>query len=181
MGYSEKLNLSFVSFKLVLLSLNMREMANKGDTMKMKKDYAKMLYLQSDLTQQEIAERVGTSAQTVCKWKADDKWDSLKANFVISRQETLSRVYAQINQVFSELESVNDKGEAIIKSISSAKADTLSKLASTAKALENELSISIYIDVFIKFGNWLRDADFALAKKMAELQDSFIKEQLRNV
>lgn len=154
-------------------------MANKSDSMKMKKDYAKMLFLQSNLTQQEIAERVGTSAQTICKWKADDKWDSLKANYVISRQETLSRTYAQINQIFSQLEAPDESGKEN-RAISSKEADTLSKLASTAKALESDLSISVYIDVFIKFGNWLRDADFALAKKMAELQDAFIKEQLRN-
>ncbi|MCX7100034.1 MAG: hypothetical protein NTX38_00690, partial [Methylobacter sp.] len=88
---------------------------------------------------------------------------------------------AQINQIFSELETMNDAGESIIKSISASKADTLCKLSAAAKALETELSISIFIDVFIKFGNWLREADFATSKKMVELQDSFIKEQLRNV
>jgi DNA-binding XRE family transcriptional regulator len=155
-------------------------MAKKSDTMKLKRDYARMLYLKDNLTQQEIAERVGTSQQTICKWKADDNWDSLKANFVISRQETLSRTYAQINQVFSQLESLSESGELIIRTINPREADTLSKLAATAKALETELSISIYIDVFIKFGNWLREADFATSKKMVELQDSFIKEQLRN-
>lgn len=155
-------------------------MAKKSDTMKLKRDYARMLYLKDNLTQQEIAERVGTSQQTICKWKADDNWDSLKANFLISRQETLSRTYAQINQIFTELESVSDLGAVVTKSISSTKADTLCKLAAAAKGLETELSISVYIDVFIKFGNWLREADFATSKKMVELQDSFIKEQLRN-
>jgi len=152
----------------------------KDVTLKMKRDYARMLFLKDNLMQKEIAERVGISEQTLCKWKQDDNWENLKANFIISRQETLSRVYAQINQLFSELESVNEEGNKITKSICSSKADTLSKLAAAAKALETELSIAVYIDVFIKFGNWLRDADFALAQKLTELQDAFIKEQLRN-
>ena len=156
-------------------------MTTRETTMALKKDYARMLFLKDNLSQAEIADRVGTSPQTVTKWKAEGKWESLKANFVISRQETLSRTYAQINQIFSELETTNDAGEAVIKTISSTKADTLCKLSVTAKALETELSISIFIDVFIKFGNWLREADFATSKKMVELQDSFIKEQLRNV
>ncbi|HEY3391022.1 MAG TPA: DUF1804 family protein [Prolixibacteraceae bacterium] len=156
-------------------------MTTRETTMALKKDYARMLFLKDNLSQAEIAERVGTSPQTVTKWKAEGKWDSLKANFVISRQETLSRTYAQINQIFSELEEKNGKGETITKSISASKADTLCKLSAAAKALETELSISIFIDVFIKFGNWLREADFATSKKMVELQDSFIKEQLRNV
>jgi len=156
-------------------------MQKRENTMTLKRDYARMLYLKDNLSLKEIAERVGTSAQTLTKWKADGNWESLKANFVISRQETLSRTYQQINQIFSELEEKNDKGETITKSISASKADTLCKLSATAKALETELSISIFIDVFIKFGGWLREADFSLAKKMTELQDSFIKEQLRNI
>ena len=156
-------------------------MAKSEMTMTMRKDYARMLYLKDNLSQAEIAVRVGTSAQTITKWKADGNWESLKANFVISRQETLSRTYAQINQIFDSLESKNIEGTTVVRLILSKEADTLSKLAATAKALETELSISIYIDVFIKFGNWLRDADFNLSKKMVELQDAFIKEQLRNV
>ena len=156
-------------------------MAKSETTMTMRKDYARMLYLKDNLSQAEIATRVGTSAQTITKWKADGNWESLKANFVISRQETLSRTYAQINQIFDSLEGNDIEGPRVVRLIQSKEADTLSKLAATAKALETELSISIYIDVFIKFGNWLRDADFILSKKMVELQDAFIKEQLRNV
>ncbi len=156
-------------------------MAKSETTMTMRKDYARMLYLKDNLSQAEIASRVGTSAQTITKWKADGNWESLKANFVISRQETLSRTYAQINQIFDSLEGNDLEGTHVVRLIQSKEADTLSKLAATAKALETELSISIYIDVFIKFGNWLRDADFSLSKKMVELQDAFIKEQLRNI
>jgi len=156
-------------------------MTKRENTMALKRDYARMLYLKDNLSQAEIAERVGTSAQTITKWKTDGNWENLKANYVISRQETLSRTYQQINQIFSELEEVNDKGETITKTISASKADTLCKLSTAAKSLETELSISVYIDVFIKFGNWLREADFATSKKMVELQDSFIKEQLRNI
>ena len=156
-------------------------MAKSETTMAMRKDYARMLFLKDNLSQAEIADRVGTSAQTITKWKADGNWESLKANFVISRQETLSRTYAQINQIFDNLEGFDLEGKGTTRPIKPSEADTLSKLASTAKALETELSISIYIDVFIKFSNWLREADFTLSKKMVELQDAFIKEQLRNV
>jgi len=151
----------------------------KEMTMKMKRDYARMLFLKDNLMQKEIAERVGASEQTICKWKQDDNWENLKANFVISRQETLSRTYAQINQIFAQLEAPDEAGIGN-RSISSKEADTLSKLAAAAKCLESDLSISTYIDVFIKFGNWLRDVDFAVAQKLTEYQDTFIKEQLRN-
>lgn len=37
-------------------------------TAQQKKDYARMLYLKDNLTQQEIAEKVGVSRQSVIRW-----------------------------------------------------------------------------------------------------------------
>ena len=33
-----------------------------------------MLYLKDNLTQQEIAEKVGVSRQTIARWAKEDKW-----------------------------------------------------------------------------------------------------------
>ena len=92
-------------------------MAKSEMTMTMRKDYARMLYLKDNLSQAEIAVRVGTSPQTITKWKAEGNWESLKANFVISRQETLSRTYAQINQIFDSLESNDLEGTRVVRLI----------------------------------------------------------------
>jgi hypothetical protein len=133
-----------------------------------KKEYAKLLYVKENLSQQEIAERVGTTTVTISKWKTAECWDKLKASFVISREETLARVYAQINGIFEAAEKEK-------RPIESKEADTLSKLAATAKNLETDLTVSTVIDVFIRFGRWLREVDHAAAKTVTEYQDTFIK------
>lgn len=44
-----------------------------------KKDYARRLYLtEAGITQIEIAERVGMSKVTLCRWVKEGKWDELK-------------------------------------------------------------------------------------------------------
>lgn len=133
-----------------------------------KREYAKLLYVKENLSQQDIAERVGTTTVTISKWKTAECWDKLKASFVISREETLARVYQQINDIF-------ERAEKEKRPIESKEADTLSKLASTAKNLETDLTVSTVIDVFIRFGRWLREVDHDAAKTVTEYQDSFIK------
>ena len=44
-------------------------------SIKQKKEWAKMLYLKEHLTQAEVAERVGVSKQTLCKWVKTEKWE----------------------------------------------------------------------------------------------------------
>lgn len=43
-------------------------------TSQQKKDYARTLYLKDNLTQQEIADKVGVSRQTIIRWMAAGQW-----------------------------------------------------------------------------------------------------------
>lgn len=49
-------------------------------SIKQKREWAKMLYLREHLTQAEVAERVGVSRQTLCKWVKTEKWEELKTS-----------------------------------------------------------------------------------------------------
>ena len=52
-----------------------------------KKEWAKTLYMRENLTQQEIAERVGVSRVTVSNWVRAGKWEEQKAGLTLTRQE----------------------------------------------------------------------------------------------
>lgn len=58
-------------------------------------------------------------------------------------------------------------------------ADTLAKLASAIKKIEQDVGIADIVDVGIKFTNWLRIVDIDRAKVFNELWDLFIKEQMK--
>ena len=55
-------------------------------TNKQKKEWAGMLYLKENLTQQEIADKVGVSRITVNKWIKAEMWEQQKTGITLTRE-----------------------------------------------------------------------------------------------
>lgn len=143
-------------------------------TNKDKRDWAELLFSRTMMTQKEIAERVGVAEQTLGKWKDAGRWDELRTSFFITKGQELARIYQQIANLNTAISLRND-GERFA---SPREADTISKLASAAKSLESDLSISDIVDVFMEFTNWLRENDFNRAKDVSDLMDAYIKHKM---
>ena len=79
-------------------------------SIKQKKEWAKMLYLKEHLTQAEVAERVGVSKQTLCKWVKTEKWEELKASVSLTREEQLANLYRQVAEINKAI-ARRDEGE----------------------------------------------------------------------
>lgn len=140
-------------------------------TLAQKKEWAKLLYLKEKITQKEIAEKVGVTEKTVSKWVNIEKWENLKASITITKEDTLRRLYMQINEINSAIEK-KPEGE---RYATGKEANDLAKLATAAKMLESEASISETMEVFKRFINWLRPLDLLKAKDIIVLQDNYIK------
>ena len=61
-----------------------------------KKEWAKTLYLKENLTQQEIADRVGVSRVSVSNWVRAGKWEEQKVGLTLTRQEQVANLYRQV-------------------------------------------------------------------------------------
>lgn len=148
-------------------------MANLNN--KQKKEWAELLYTRQGLTGKEIAAKVGATEASVSKWKADGKWDNLKASLSVTKAEQLQNVYAQMNELNEHIKS-KDEGKRFANA---GEADTLCKLAATAKNLESETSISEIVDTFVGFNDWMRSIDLDKAKELIAYQDGYIKTRLK--
>ncbi len=147
-------------------------MANKNID---KKDIAKSLFLNGNFTQEEIADKVGTTRQSVSRWIKDGNWDQLKASISITPAQILSGLNRQIIEINN---NINER-EVGKRFATAAEADTLSKLASAIKKIEQDVGIKDIVDVSIRFTNWLRPLDIEKAKEFNELLDAFIKDQMK--
>jgi len=139
-----------------------------------KKEWAKLLYLKEKITQKEISEKVGVTEKTISKWVNTEKWETLKASITITKEDTLRRIYMQINEINAVIEK-KPEGE---RYATGTEATNLAKLATAAKMLESEASISETMEVFKRFINWLRPLDLVKAKEVIVLQDNYIKRML---
>jgi transcriptional regulator with XRE-family HTH domain len=138
-----------------------------------KKELGKFFFCNSNLSQKEIAGKVGISEVTLSKWVKSENWDKMKASITITKQEQLSRIYDQITAINKRI--VDDQ-----KGIpTGTDADVLSKLASVIEKLEKETSITDVVSVSMKFLEWVRKIDTARAKELSSLFDAFIKDLLR--
>lgn len=139
-----------------------------------KKEWAKTLYLKENLTQQEIADRVGVSRITINKWINTEKWEQQKVGITLTREEQISNLYRQVAEI-NKVIAARPEGERFA---TTAEADILGKLSSTIKKMETDVGIADTISVLTQFIEWLRPVDLEKAKEFTRLADAFIKDKL---
>lgn len=139
-----------------------------------KKEYAGILYLKENLTQQEIAEKAGISRQTLSKWIKAEKWEERKTGITLTREQQIANLHrqvAEINQV------IGSRGSGK-RFATPSEADTLGKLAAAIKKLESDVGLADIISVGMRFVDWLRPQDPEKSKEYIRLWDGFIKDNL---
>lgn len=139
-----------------------------------KKDYARTLYLKDNLTQQEIAEKVGVSRQTIIRWIVAEKWEEMKVGITLGREQQIANLHRQVMELNNLILS-RPEGERFA---TPAEADTLGKLASAIKKMETEVGIADLVNVGMRFVEWIRPIDLDKAKEVTLLWDKFIKDSL---
>lgn len=139
-----------------------------------KKEWAKTLYMRENLTQQEIAERVGVSRVTVSNWVRAGKWEEQKAGLTLTRQEQVANLYRQVAEINRDI-SARAEGERFPNS---KEADILGKLSAAIRNMEQETGIADIISVLTGFIEWLRPFDLEKAKELTRLADAYIKDKL---
>ncbi len=145
-----------------------------GMTIKQKKDYAKTLFLNLNITQKEISERSGVSQKTISKWVNEEKWEALRTSLLTTREKQLSNLYLQLRKLNEAISERETQQYANAK-----EADILIKITSAINKLEQDLSIADIVNVSKRFLEWLRRADIEKAKELANLFDAFIKDNIR--
>ena len=144
-------------------------------SIKQKKEWAKMLYLKEHLTQAEVAERVGVSKQTLCKWVKTEKWEELKVSVSLTREEQLANLYRQVAEINKAI-ARRDEGERFA---TSKEADTINKLAAAIEKMEKETGIADIISVSKGILDWIRKTDTEKAKELSFYFDAYIKDRLK--
>lgn len=141
-----------------------------------KQEIAKSLFLDGNYTQEEIADKIGTTRQTVARWIKRGNWEEIKASVTITPTQIIAQWNRQIVEINNNINS-REKGE---RYATTQEADALAKLAGAIKKIETELGITEIVSVSMRFLSWLRTIDINEAKHFNTLFDAFIKDQATN-
>ncbi len=137
-----------------------------------KKGIARSLYLNGNYTYEEIADKIGTTRQSVSRWVREGNWDSLKASVMITPEQ----IIAQINRQLLEINTAINSREEGQRFATAKEADALAKLAGAVKKLETDIGVPDCVSVAMRFLSWLRPLDIDAAKQFGGLFDAFIKD-----
>lgn len=139
-----------------------------------KKELARELYIQGNFTFAEIAEKVGSTRQTVSRWAEAGKWEDLKVYMTVGKDNILRGFYQQL----ADIQAAIQAREPEKRIATSTEADRLIKLASAIKKIENDCGIAGLVDAGMRFINYMRTVDLDEAKKIARYWDIFLTEQM---
>ncbi|TZF81812.1 transcriptional regulator [Pedobacter sp. BS3] len=140
------------------------------------KSHAKILYTREGLTlQKELAQRVGVSENTISKWVIEGKWESLKKNFLLTREERMSDLLDELTEI---QEFIKNQPEGR-RFADSKLGDVRRKLIKDIKELETNASREEIIHALTKLIQFVRPENLNDARIITQWADVFIKTLLR--
>ena len=108
------------------------------------------LFMNTDLTQAEIAKRVGINEKTMSDWVRSGDWRIQKAANNVTRKKVIVGYLMQLEKLREEIDKRKEKPYP-----TSSEADIITKITKSIKSLEKGLTLSDYITAFeelTKFG-----------------------------
>lgn len=132
------------------------------------KQIARELYLNTGMTQKEIAIKLSISEQTLSKWVNAGKWEELKAAKSITKEKLLKQAYEQLAAINNTIE---ERGGIPDKQLSDAKGILVKEIA----LLEKNHSISTAVYIMDRFLNYVLSHNQTIAKEVSQMQLAFIE------
>ena len=67
------------------------------------KDFAKILFVNENISQKEIANRLNVTEKTIGRWVKDGGWESLKTSMLVTKDNQLTSLYNQLENINKEI------------------------------------------------------------------------------
>lgn len=154
-------------------------MAKKGrltnEEKERKKGLAKVLFLQEkNISFKEIAERIEVSEKTIADWVKNEKWEGLRRNILLTRQEQLVMMQDELNEINICIKNQPEGARFADFKL----AQVRNQLVKNIKDLETKAMLPEMINALTRFLDFVRKENLDEAQLLADYTDQFIKSQL---
>jgi DNA-binding transcriptional regulator LsrR (DeoR family) len=138
------------------------------------KEWAYSLFMQ-DVTQKEIAAKIGVSEVTLSKWAKAGGWDDIRKSRLVTKDVELQNKYEQLSELNAAIKR-RPEGE---RYPNAKEADVQCKLAKAIRELERNTAVWQVVQVQTEFIKYVRTVDPKKAIEVSELVDAFIKNRMQ--
>lgn len=145
-------------------------------SLQQKKDLAYALYMSDDMSQQELADKVGLSKPTISKCIKEGMWQELKEAMSISREEQLKNFTSQLNALNNHIK--DRKPPEGTPYPTSKEVDIQIKLAKAIDMLKGDASLTEQIFFSKRFIDFLRKHHTDKVKEITLLLNQFVNENV---
>jgi DNA-binding XRE family transcriptional regulator len=137
-----------------------------------KKSHARGLYFQTQLSQQEIADRVGVNRKTLYLWINEEKWQEARLAAAQSPTILLHQYYQQLININEFIAARTDSPFPTPK-----EADVIRKLSSVIKQLSTKVNLGTMVEVFNLFTDDFLRQGYSQQEAIAvrKYMDDFLK------
>ena len=139
-----------------------------------KKALAQLLYVENGLTRREVSDMVGGAETTITNWSEKGNWKTLRVSVIGSRQKTIERLYAALNDVLTI-----PKGEG--KKTTQKEKKLIPQQTAAISNIDRTQDIAFYVSVLREFLQFIRPLDLSLTQNIAEYINSFIQKKIREI
>lgn len=140
---------------------------------KSEKLLARELYMNTSMTQKEIAERLSVTVKTISDWKDEGNWEALRAAKKVTKAALISNYYTILNTMQQQIADRRPPENVP----TSKEADIMAKIGSQIEKIDKQSSLQDYILAFEEFLEFLLVRDPELARIIAPFQYEFLQEK----
>lgn len=145
-----------------------------------KRDAAKLLFLEGNITQKEIAKLFKVSENTISRWAKEDLWNAKKLNYDLLTDNSTQHILELIHYQTTTLKKLKDKWledqeyEDNLPLISKGDIDALQKLWTTIR--KDARKFSDYVSIIKEFFAFLQNHKLSVAKELTDAADIFLND-----
>ena len=158
---------------------NAPEQTSRAD-FSQKKEWARELYIRGEVTQKEIANKVGASEQAIVRWVKEGEWDAMRKTKLSTKQNQLKMMYDILDGLNKEaLRHINDDDPE-----TNPNSDAIIKITNAIHKLEKDTGIGEMIDTATALINFIQKhqpAGEGADKVVNKWFDIFIKDKLKTI
>lgn len=138
------------------------------------KDLARTLFLSTQLTQKQIAEKVGVAEKTMSKWVNEGKWEAQRKSLTTTRAEQLALMYEILAKLNAAAKAALEDDDPTTNPDS----DGIIKIASAIQKLEKEAGVGEMIQTGLALLKFVQAEDLDAAKVINKWFYIFIQDKL---